>query len=98
MNIREFIREKKAEHEQRYRNQTAAEVLLKSVKPLIEDWTTVFRSGGYYLVNPNTTPPRWEEIHPWCMETFGYDHYAWNGNNFWFETEKDAIMFTLRWA
>lgn len=97
MNIREFINEKKAAHEQRYRNQTAAEVLLKSVKPHIEDWNAVFHSGGYYLVNPNTTP-RWEEIHRWCVENLGDNRYAWNGNNFWFETEQDAIMFTLRWG
>ena len=97
MNIREFIREKRDEHLDRYRNQSAAEVLLKTVPPEIKDWTAVFRSGGYHMVNPNVGP-LWQEMHIWCVEQFGVDNYAWNGNNFWFETEKDAIMFTLRWA
>jgi hypothetical protein len=29
----------------------------------------------------------------------GHQHYAWTGTStFWFETERDAIMFALRWS
>jgi hypothetical protein len=100
MNIHEFIIERRTEHRERYNRQTAAEVLLKIVPPEIPDWTSVFRSGGYYMVNPRLAEwsGHWREMHIWCVEHFGKDSYAWNGNNFWFETEKDAIMFTLRWA
>jgi hypothetical protein len=37
-------------------------------------------------------------MHHWCEQQFGKDHYAWTGSTFWFETEKDATLFGLRWA
>ena len=100
MNIRDFIIEKRTQHSQRYRNQTAAEVLLEAVPPEIPNWAEVFRDGGYYMVNPNLGGwvDKWQEMHQWCVANFGENHYAWNGNNFWFENEKDAIMFALKWS
>jgi hypothetical protein len=41
---------------------------------------------------------RWSEIHRWCSDQFGSAHYSWTGSTFWFEDEKDAILFALRWS
>jgi hypothetical protein len=97
MNIREFIDNTNAERKRKYRNQSAAEVLLGQVSPDIKDWRQVFKDGGYYDVVPPSIS-QWKEIHQWCVRTFGQEHYAWSGNRFWFETPEDAIMFALRWG
>lgn len=40
----------------------------------------------------------WQDLHQWCRQQFNRDHYTWTGSTFWFENEKDAVLFTLRWA
>jgi len=97
MNIREFINKTQEEHDRRYRNQSAAEVLMGWVHREIKDWGSVFAEGGYYSVVPASIS-QWQELHEWCNQTFGREHYAWSGNNFWFETPEDATMFALRWG
>lgn len=77
---------------------------MKDLKSFIQEarkgspvnWTEVLRSGGYYHVIPDIS--NWSEMHTWCNEQFGSDRYAWNGSNFWFETEKDAMLFLLKWG
>lgn len=60
-------------------------------------WDTRFRSAGYYpVLISNIT--QWTQIHAWCTETVGHDHYAWSGNTFYFESDQAAIQFTLRWS
>ena len=39
----------------------------------------------------------WKELHDWCRQFIGEDHYTWFGSTFWFSCEKDAIMFDLKW-
>jgi len=39
----------------------------------------------------------WTAMHIWCHKTFD-DRYSWTGSMFWFTNEKDAALFTLRWA
>lgn len=41
---------------------------------------------------------QWQEVHAWCQEQFGKEHYTWTGSRFWFDQEKDAVLFALRWA
>lgn len=65
----------------------------EKIEPL--DWNSVFEDQGYYSV---TVRPKSKECYVWCAEQFGKDHYAWTGSKFWFETEQDAIIFTLRWG
>lgn len=62
-------------------------------------WTKRFVDYGYYSVSlsGNALENNWQEVHKWCEDQFGGRHYAWTGSVFWFETEKDANWFTLRW-
>ena len=65
----------------------------KLIEPI--NWNDLFLLNGYISVDfgPGN---KWG--YSWCCEQFGSEHFAWTGSNFWFETEKDAIMFTLRWG
>lgn len=60
------------------------------------NWTEVFKDQGYHDVALRE-PTQWQEIHRWCEQQFGQDHYVWAGYRFWFEREQDAILFALRW-
>jgi len=63
-------------------------------------WHLRFEDAGYYRMVPSreNTTYHWGEIHQWCEQQFGRDHYAWTGDIFWFENERDAMLFALRWA
>lgn len=68
---------------------------------LAHKWDSRFADAGYYRVNvsPTTVQYHWLEINKWCQEQFGKTHYCWSTNNtFWFESEKDAMLFILRWS
>lgn len=39
-----------------------------------------------------------KELHDWAMAHIGWENYNWTGSTFWFNTEQDAILFSLRWA
>jgi hypothetical protein len=41
---------------------------------------------------------QWQEMHNWCKEQFGAEQYTWTGSLFWFQNERDAIVFMLRWG
>lgn len=60
-------------------------------------WTDEFIKGGYYHAIPGSLS-HWSEIHEWCNHHIGCDNYAWNGSNFWFENQKDCVLFKLMWA
>ena len=60
------------------------------------DWHRAFTDQGYHDVALNELT-QWQEIHQWCEQQFGQDHYVWTGNRFWFEQEQDAMLFALRW-
>ena len=65
----------------------------ETLEPL--DWNGVFEDQGYYSVKLR---PKSKECYDWGVEQFGQEHFAWTGSKFFFETEQDAIMFTLRWG
>lgn len=70
--------------------------MIKDGKLLLPfNWNEVLKDQGYYSVELS---PGNKVIYDWCQEKFGPDHYVWTGSKFWFETETDAIMFTLRWG
>jgi hypothetical protein len=96
MNIQEYIDRAKELNSELYRNQSAAEVLLKSRSNTITDWTLVLQKGGYHSVV--FRKGEWSRMHVWCQENFGKNHYTWSGSTFWFETEKDAAWYALHWA
>ena len=59
-----------------------------------------YQAAGYYPVELGTLflMGEWTECHRWCCEHIGEDHYSWTGGTFWFETEKAAMWFALRWS
>lgn len=61
------------------------------------DWTARFITAGYHKV-VLTDITVWQEVHEWCKEEIGGNHYSWSGSNFWFENTEDAFRFTLRWG
>lgn len=53
---------------------------------------------GFYSVTLGLNGLRqWQYVHQWCQEQFGEEHYTWTGSIFWFEDEKHAMLFALRW-
>ena len=63
-------------------------------------WDLRFRDAGYYGVDLSAHGGRGRrELHEWCKEHIGHQHYAWTGTSmFWFETESSAVMFALKWS
>lgn len=59
------------------------------------DWNDLLEDAGYYSIEFR---PKTQACWDWCAKEFGLGHIAWTGSKFFFETEKDAIMFTLRWG
>ena len=59
-----------------------------------------YQAAGYYPVQLGMLGlvGEWQECHRWCRDYIGENHYSWTGSTFWFETEKAAIWFALRWA
>jgi len=65
----------------------------KLIEPI--NWNGLFLLNGYISVD---LIPKNKDCYLWAREQFGPEHIAWTGSRFWFEREKDAIMFTLRWG
>jgi hypothetical protein len=63
-------------------------------------WADDFRKAKYHEAIPNdkTVNGEWRYIHTWCEEQFGKNGYTWTGHIWWFENERDKLMFLLRWG
>jgi hypothetical protein len=62
-------------------------------------WIGRFRDAGYYHAELRCFDGQtWKDVHEWCKQQYGDRHYSWTGFIFWFETEQDSILFTLRWG
>ena len=63
-------------------------------------WDLRFRDAGYYGVDLSAKRGRGRaELHNWCHDHIGQQHYAWTGTSmFWFETESLAVLFALKWS
>lgn len=96
MTIQDYIEFAKAEHNRLYREQSAAEVLLKKRTQQIPNWNVVLKSGGYYDVQLGHTD--WQEMHKWFKENVGEEHYTWTGSIFWFESKEIAAWAALKWS
>ena len=61
-------------------------------------WDDLLFKLGYYRVRltPNAIS-LWPKLHIWCGEHIGEDHYTWVGYTFWFENDRDAVLFSLKW-
>lgn len=58
-----------------------------------------FEKQGYYSVLLGQDGHMcYPQVHVWCEQYIGKDHYVWVGNRFWFEKEYDAAMFALKWS
>ena len=64
------------------------------------DWARRLAEAGYYSVKVGRIfiEHEWQNIHGWCEDQFGENHYVWTGTTWWFETDRDAVLFALRWA
>lgn len=60
------------------------------------NWREFLKEQGYYPVAAGAGS--WADIHEWCVDKIGEQHYTWTGEVFWFENEQDALLFTLRWS
>jgi hypothetical protein len=87
MNIRQFCESYKKEH-----NENEPEELYFN-----PDWNLILNKAGYYHAVLRS-PEHWQHVHEWCVKYYTKDHYIWTGNTFWFETESDAVWFSLRWS
>jgi hypothetical protein len=94
MNLKEYINKAKADHRQYLRNRSAAEVLVGAPEPL--DWNVKLEEGGYYSVDLRSAE-HWTDIHQWCRGQYGQENYSWSGTRFWFQTDREAMLFALRW-
>jgi len=63
-------------------------------------WAEDFRKAKYHeaRANDKTVSGDWRAIHTWCEEHFGKYGYTWTGEIWWFENERDKLMFLLRWG
>lgn len=88
MNIRQYAK-------------TLKKQALEDVKyhPSDSEVRRAFDRGGYHSVLLGYRGHlEWQEVHAWCKNHFGEDHYTWTGSRFWFEQEHDAVLFALRWS
>lgn len=61
-----------------------------------KDWRVLLKEHGYYSIRVGEGD--WQAVHEWCQKYIGEPHYTWTGEVFWFETERDAVTFSLRWS
>lgn len=76
---------------------------IKSVDPMVckEDynWRRAFDKMNYpSALLGYEGHHQWQEVHVWCKEQFGEDHYTWTGSRFWFDRTEDAALFALKWS
>ena len=76
---------------------------IKTVDPMFRktdyDWRSAYDKMNYASVLLGYIGhQQWQEVHAWCQQHFGEDHYCWTGSRFWFDRSEDAILFALRWA
>jgi hypothetical protein len=67
------------------------------LKETIKPWPIAddFRNYGFVEVYATAfTSSEWIEVHRWSKEQFA-DRYTWCGHNFFFETEADALKFSI---
>lgn len=68
-------------------------------RPLTTDWHELFKKKKFYSVDfehDMLTEP-YENLHEWCREKIGSDHYIWTGSKMWFDNEQSVILFSMRW-
>ena len=65
-----------------------------------ETWMELFAKAGYIKISCkfDTLTSSATDAIKWCSIQFGLDHFQTIGRHFFFETEKDAMLFALRWA
>ncbi len=90
-NIRNFI-----EAWRRYESSADSNAMTNRIDNSM-NWNQRFRDAGYYSALPGNLE-HWGQIHQWCRDHIGEQHYCWAGSTFWFESKKDQVLFLLRWA
>jgi hypothetical protein len=96
--ILEFVQREKELHKQKYLQQTVGEVLSNPMSTGIKDWDKRFATQGYYYVPIPIRKGSIIQIIEWCNTQFGKDHFSFAAGKIWFETEKAANWFVLRWS
>lgn len=73
-------------------------VLNKSDQEQIFDWNTALADAGYIGIELETgSGIEMQSALLNCFVMFGADHVAWTGSKIWFENQRDAVIFTLKW-
>lgn len=81
--IQEFIRDYHS------KNRSEDEVEDINWELMIEGYPFVYLKLKPYLT--------YLDVIQWCIDTFGIEHFAYEANCFWFENERDRLLFNLKW-
>lgn len=76
---------------------------IKTIDPMAKKlsyrWAQVFDKMGYSKILLGTQSHYlWPEVHQWCKEQFGEEHYTYTGSIFWFDSTENALQFALKWS
>lgn len=73
------------------------DTVISQKEPIQFPWEERFKQAGYYSAVFNGHVLCWDEVQEWCKLQYGIDHYSWFGSRFFFEKEKDKMLFILKW-
>ena len=63
------------------------------------DARALFVKKGYHSVLLGVKSHlMWPDVHDWCKQNIGEQHYSWTGSRFWFEHREHAVWFALKWS
>lgn len=82
-----------------YLKQAIKENQIRYGEPVDIDYRAILMHQGYpSVLLGRQGHDSWKEVHQWCKELYGEEHYTWTGSRFWFENDCDAMWFALRWS
>jgi hypothetical protein len=58
-------------------------------------WNEAFPYDVSRLATPESVP--WRDIVEWCDQTYGDGNWDYFNSKFHFKTERDLMLFKLRW-
>jgi hypothetical protein len=63
------------------------------------NWRKAYLEKGYpNVLLGSEGHTQWQEVHAWCKEHIGTEHYIWTGSRFWFDNVDNAALFALKWS
>lgn len=84
---------------QEYSKRIRQQIKEKQNAPTDFDWRCAYDSQGYFSVLLGYEGyNNWADVHRWCEEHIGKEHYSWTGSRFWFDSIDNAALFSLKWS